>query len=117
MDGLLWFLVIGGLFYFMMRFGCGAHMVHGEGGHGGHAGYGDAGEQTDPVCGMTLAADQGYSKMHQGTPYRLATSTDEYAMAGINFNRPVRGTAQSALNRTFVFMKRASLARSRQMVG
>lgn len=31
MEGLLWFLIFGGLFYVMMRYGCGAHMVHGYG--------------------------------------------------------------------------------------
>ena len=34
MRGLLTLLLFGGFFYLMMRFGCGAHMVHG--GHGGH---------------------------------------------------------------------------------
>ena len=28
MEGLLSFLVFGGLFYLMMRYGCGAHMAH-----------------------------------------------------------------------------------------
>lgn len=74
MEGLLWFLILGGLFYFMMRYGCGAHMVHGHGEHGGHAGHGGADdEHTDPVCGMTVAADQGYGKMHQGTLYRFCS--------------------------------------------
>ena len=31
MGTLLWLLAFGGLFYFMMRFGCGAHMAHGHG--------------------------------------------------------------------------------------
>jgi len=71
MEGLLWFLILGGLFYFMMRYGCGAHMVHG---HDGHAGHGSGeGEHSDPVCGMTVAADQGYGKMHQGTLYRFCS--------------------------------------------
>ena len=35
MRGLLTLLLYAGFFYLMMRFGCGAHMVHG--GHGGHA--------------------------------------------------------------------------------
>mgnify|MGYP005811442121 CR=1 FL=1 len=77
MEGLLWFLILGGVFYFMMRFGCGAHMVHGHGGHeghGGHAGHGGSeGEHTDPVCGMTVATDQGYGKMHEGTLYRFCS--------------------------------------------
>ena len=46
MGGILWLLMIAALFYLMMRFGCGAHMVHGghgadsEGGmdHRGHGG-------------------------------------------------------------------------------
>ena len=40
MEGLLWFLIFGGLFYLMMRYGCGAHMVHG---HSGHTGNGNGG--------------------------------------------------------------------------
>lgn len=71
MEGLLWFLIFGGLFYFMMRYGCGAHMVHGHGGQGGHAG--GEGESVDPVCGMTVAADQGYAKMYRGTEYRFCS--------------------------------------------
>lgn len=58
MDGLLSFLVFAGLFYPMMRFGCGAHMVHGHGGHGG-----DKSKHIDPVCGMEVEADTGYGKM------------------------------------------------------
>jgi hypothetical protein len=34
MDRLLSFLLFAAFFYLMMRFGCGAHMVHGN--HGGH---------------------------------------------------------------------------------
>ena len=34
MTGLLSLLVYAVLFYFMMRFGCGAHMVQGHGGRG-----------------------------------------------------------------------------------
>ena len=39
MEGLLTLLLFAGLFYFMMRFGCGAHAVHGHG-SGGHSGHG-----------------------------------------------------------------------------
>ena len=34
MDGLLSLLLFAGLFYVMMRFGCGSHMAHRHGGHG-----------------------------------------------------------------------------------
>jgi YHS domain-containing protein len=62
-------LLVAGFFYFMMRFGCGAHMVHG-GGHGGHPTGASA---RDPVCGMDVAPDQGYSKTHAGREYRLCS--------------------------------------------
>ena len=40
MEGLLTLLMYAGLFYLMMRFGCGAHMVHGHGEHR-HGDHGD----------------------------------------------------------------------------
>ena len=33
MPGLLSLLLFAGFFYLMMRYGCGAHIVHGHGGH------------------------------------------------------------------------------------
>jgi YHS domain-containing protein len=68
MEGLLWLLGLAVLFYFMMRYGCGAHMVHGHG-HGGHEGRGAAGGGKDPVCGMQVGADAAYTRMHAGTRY------------------------------------------------
>ena len=83
MEGLLTLLLFAGLFYFMMRFGCGAHTVHGHGGgHGGHSGQSGHGEPdghqdvpgaVDPVCGMEVARGQGYSKTHAGREYRLCS--------------------------------------------
>lgn len=78
MEGLLSFLLFAGLFYFMMRFGCGAHMVHGHGGHAGrghgeHGGRAEAAAATDPVCGMAVAADQGYTKVLEGRQYRFCS--------------------------------------------
>lgn len=69
MEGLIWLLVIAGLFYFMMRFGCGAHMLHG--GHGGRGETETGGK--DPVCGMPVAADKGYTKSHAGARYWFCT--------------------------------------------
>ncbi len=76
MSGLLSFLLFGGLFFLLMRFGCGAHMAHGEhgahGGHGGndHAGHGETpppgAPDVDPVCGMPVSPGQGYTKNHEG---------------------------------------------------
>jgi hypothetical protein len=42
MRGLLTLLIYAAFFYLMMRFGCGAHMVHGHGGQG-HEGHGGSG--------------------------------------------------------------------------
>jgi hypothetical protein len=42
MDGLLSFVVFAALFYLMMRFGCGAHMMRGHGRHARH----DSGDPT-----------------------------------------------------------------------
>ena len=78
MGGLFSLLLFAGLFYLIMRFGCGAHMVHG--GHGGHAGHeghkspSDAEAQTkDPVCGMPVTMGQGYSEMYDGREYRFCS--------------------------------------------
>ena len=92
MGGLLTLLLFAGLFYFMMRFGCGAHAVHGhggsEGGHAGHGGHQDVTGAIDPVCGMEVAAGQGYTVTHAGREYRLCSracldkfeaSPDQYA--------------------------------------
>jgi len=73
MDGLLSLLIFAGLFYVMMRFGCGAHMVHGHGGHSGHGGGGV--KHVDAVCGMEVEADKGYGKMYEGTRDRFCSKS------------------------------------------
>ena len=69
MEGLLSFLLFAGLFFLMMRFGCGAHMMHG---HHGPDEKNDT-EHTDPVCGMKVDAKQGYGLMHKGLLYRFCS--------------------------------------------
>ena len=73
MDDWLSFIVFAGLFYIMMRYGCGAHMIHGhhkkQDGDNEHEGEKDI----DPVCGMTVEMDKGYGKMHKGTLYRFCS--------------------------------------------
>ncbi len=77
MSGWLSLLLFAVLFYLLMRFGCGAHMVHG--GHGGHGDGGHGGHTThegsvkDPVCGMAVGPGQGYSKIHEGQEYRFCS--------------------------------------------
>ena len=45
MEGLVSLLLFAAFFYFMMRFGCGAHMGHG---HRGHTRDGRNHERSDP---------------------------------------------------------------------
>ena len=80
MDGFLTLLLFAGFFYLMMRFGCGAHMVHG--GHGGHGkgehkGHGEHGAQEgfpkDPVCGMDVTPGQGYVENYKGRELRFCS--------------------------------------------
>ena len=75
MEGLFSLLLFAAFFYFMMRFGCGAHMIHGHaGGHAGHSGASvPQGIGKDPVCGMEVADGEGYSKMHLGRQLRFCS--------------------------------------------
>lgn len=53
LKSLTWLIVWGGLFYLMMRYGCGAHVMGGHK-HGGHGDAPPGGDVKDPVCGMTV---------------------------------------------------------------
>ena len=92
MDGLLSFLLFAGLFYLMMRYGCGAHMIH------GHSNRADKPSKfIDPVCGMEINANQGYSKIHEGVPYRFCSRSclDKFDKAPRKFLKPdVAGESQ-----------------------
>jgi len=74
MQGFFSLLLFAAFFYLMMRFGCGAHMVHGHGGHDGHEANGPLeGNTKDPVCGMDVAPGAGYATMHHGRQYRFCS--------------------------------------------
>jgi len=77
MDDWLSFLIFAGLFYFMMRYGCGAHMIHGHK-DAQHKNTDDnLGGNTinhmDPVCGMKVDNHKGYGIMHKGMLYRFCS--------------------------------------------
>ncbi len=97
MDGLLSLLLFGVLFFVMMRFGCGAHIMHG--GHGSH-GHGPGGTNSlgpgkDPVCGMDVAADKGYSLNWAGSTYRFCSRhcLDKFEAAPATFAAPAIGAS------------------------
>ncbi len=74
MEGLGSLLLFGVLFYLMMRFGCGAHMIHGHGNHASHHASSEMqGGQKDPVCGMDVAEGSGHAKMHEGRSLRFCS--------------------------------------------
>jgi len=81
LKSLGWLLLWGGLFFVMMRYGCGSHMMggHGHGGHG-HDGHGTGGHGggpvKDPVCGMSVDPQKATAaSVHGGrTFYFCATS-------------------------------------------
>jgi len=67
MEGLLSLLIFAGLFYLMMRFGCGAHMLH------GHSTGKSSTEHIDPVCHIKVEQEQGYGMMHSGVLHRFCS--------------------------------------------
>ncbi len=67
MEELISFLGYAVFFYLIMRFSCGAHMVHGS--H--HRGKSKT--TIDPVCGMEVSREKGFSKMFHGKEYRFCS--------------------------------------------
>jgi len=72
MEGLASLLFYALLFYLMMRFGCGAHMIHGHGVHGSKQ-ESDSGTFIDPVCGNEVDQNKGYGLMHKANLYRFCS--------------------------------------------
>ncbi len=83
MGTLLYFAVFAGLFFVMMRFGCGAHVM----GHGGHSHHGEDGARdeghhrwappetdVDPVCGMSVKTSGSKSSVYHDTVYYFCSA-------------------------------------------
>ncbi|HFE38073.1 MAG TPA: YHS domain-containing protein [Gammaproteobacteria bacterium] len=71
MGGLGSLLIFAILFFLMMRYGCGAHMMHGRHESEKHKPK----KFIDPVCNMAVKEDEGYGKMHDGELYRFCTKS------------------------------------------
>lgn len=89
LKSLGWLLVWGGLFFVMMRYGCGAHMMGGHG-HGGHRAHEPAagGESKDPVCGMSVEPGGAMAaSVHDGKTYYFCSTScrDKFELAPANF--------------------------------
>jgi len=89
MDGLLSLLIFAGLFYFMMRFGCGTHMAHGNDKDTDKNKPNNNPGHIDPVCGMKVDTDKGYGMMHKGSLYRFCSRDclDKFKASPQNFIR------------------------------
>lgn len=74
METLLGLLFSGALFFFMMRFGCGAHMFHHRRYGHNHPDRRDSDAVTrDPVCGMEVPPTNGYSRIVDGREFRFCS--------------------------------------------
>ena len=65
MEGLFSLLLFAGLFFLMMRFGCGAHIAHG--GHG-HRHGGQAGHDGHDAAGGIIYTCPMHPEIRQSTP-------------------------------------------------
>jgi YHS domain-containing protein len=71
LQDVIYYLVWAGLFFVMMRYGCGAHIM----GHGHHHAGSTQGAPavsdpvTDPVCGMKLQSATAKTSAYQGQVY------------------------------------------------
>ena len=65
MEGLLSLLIFAGLFFLMMRFGCGSHMAHG--GHGHKHGEA-AGNDNQGAMGSTVYTCPMHPEIRQSYP-------------------------------------------------
>jgi YHS domain-containing protein len=73
MERFISLLLFALFFYLMMRFGCGAHMVHGHGARSEHEPDGSPENSRDPVCGKNVDQSAGYTRMFQGRAYRFCS--------------------------------------------
>jgi len=93
MQSIIYLLFWALLFFVMMRFGCGAHMM-GHGHHGRHHdeddGHRAPTEARDTVCGMMVATASAKSSVFQGRPYYFCSSKcrDTFEAAPDTFTQP-----------------------------
>lgn len=78
MGGLSSLIIFALFFYFMMRFGCGAHIAHGHHNHTDNAQ--DQQEFFDPISGEQVEENKGYGKLYNDKLYRFISkeNLDEF---------------------------------------
>jgi YHS domain-containing protein len=100
---IVWFLIWGALIFFMMRFGCGSHVM-GHGGHRGHDAHSPSSgeperaapeQEVDPVCGMTVLTRDAKTAVHEGRVYYFCSQTcrEKFEAAPASYTSPTRESA------------------------
>jgi len=81
MDILLQLLIFGGLFFVMMKFGCGSHMMgHGKSSEKGTKTTADSfstqppTSDIDPICGKSVTTHRAKTSLHDGLVYFFCSS-------------------------------------------
>ena len=104
MQPWIYFLIVGVLFFLMMRGGCGAHVMGHR--HGRHASSGsDSGDTerlaspktaVDPVCGMNVETATAKSSVYSGKPYFFCSPQcrDKFEQAPGSFLKATTDEAQ-----------------------
>ena len=95
MSTLTYFLIWGLVIFFLMRVGCGAHVM----GHGhSHTASANPPEKDiDPVCGMTVETAKAKSSLYRGHAYYFC-SPDCREKFEVSPDGYVSGAARSAQN-------------------
>ena len=85
MEALVYFLLWAGLFFLMMRYGCGAHVMgHGHKHDGSSAartmpgpdgGFASPAKHIDPVCGMEVEPARAKSSLFGGRAYYFCSAS------------------------------------------
>jgi Uncharacterized conserved protein len=93
LGNVLYFLVWAGLIFFMMRFGCGAHVMghghqHGSSSSGGGGGWAPPDHAIDPVCGKTVDTATAKSTLYGGHAYYFCSADcrTKFEAAPVSYN-------------------------------
>ena len=107
LQNVLYLLMWAGLFFIMMRFGCGAHITgHGHRHSGpapdGHDGSGtlrwvQPDQAVDPVCGMTVQPAGAKSAVHDGQVYYFCSQEcrEKFEAGPVAYIKPTAAVAKS----------------------
>jgi YHS domain-containing protein len=102
MTSTIYYLLWAALFFVMMRFGCGAHVM-GHGHHRGHAGADDGklgdmtspSKATDPVCGMTVETAAAKSSLYDRRVYYFCSQNcrEKFEAVPESYAKSARGAS------------------------